>query len=167
MAVSGASRTAAALRQAGLLLGLSLSLAAISWALRAERLPLIASEGFYEQNLAAPVLSVPDALRLYEAGTHLFVDTRPVDLETVPHVPGAFPLRGDSLDVDLRRAGDFIYPGDPLVLYGAGDLLPTSATAARLQERGYANLQIMMGGLSAWREAGGPVSEPAAAGERP
>lgn len=163
MAEARERRTASALRQAGLMAGLALCLAALAWGLRPDRLPLAADPVAYRQDLAAPLVDVDEALSLYEAGGHVFVDTRPVDPERVPHIPGAFPLRPHSLDEDLRAAADFIYPGDPLVLYGTGDLLPTSAVAARLLERGYDNLLIMAGGLPAWRRAGGPVSEPAPA----
>ena len=54
---------------------------------------------------------------------------------------------------------DFIYPEDQLILYGEANPLPVSAVAARFVERGYANVRILQGGLSAWSRGGGPVDE--------
>jgi rhodanese-related sulfurtransferase len=103
------------------------------------------------------VVDLDEAKRLFAAGSYYFVDTRSVDPEQVPYIPGAFFIRQDSFDNDLLAASDFIYPEDPLILYGEGNLQLVAAVAARLQERGYENLSIMAGGLAAWRKAGGSL----------
>lgn len=157
--MTAAGTRTATLRQAGLLLGLAVLLAAGAWALQGgDRLPLAASAAAYRQDLAAPVITIEQALELYRAGEHVFIDTRAGEFDATPHVPGSFPLRLETLGDDLRQAGSFIYPGDPLVLYGSGNLLHVSAVAARLKESGYGNLSIMAGGVPAWSRAGGPLS---------
>jgi rhodanese-related sulfurtransferase len=151
----------ALLREAGLLLAVACALALAFWALDPGRLPLRAQEQVYAMKLAAPLVSVEGAHPLFEEGA-FFLDTRPVALSEVPHIPGAFPLRSASFADDLQAAADFIMPDDLLVLYGEPNLQEVSALAARLQERGYLQLRIMGGGLAAWRQAGYPISDPAA-----
>lgn len=145
----------AALRQAGLLAGVACLVAAVSWAVRPDRLPLRADPAYYELELAAPLLDVAQALRLYEAAEHLFIDTRPVPPGTVPTIPASLPVRAESLDDDLREVFDFLRPQDSLILFGDGDLNAVSNVAGKLKERGFENLSILAGGFAAWRRAGG------------
>lgn len=150
------SRLAGAGRESLLLLLAAALLTAAGWALRPERLPLRADPTYYELELAAPLVAVAEAMALYDAGDHLFLDTRPGAPATT--VPGAFLVREDSFDDDLLRSFDFLTPADPLVLFGDGDLAAASNVAGRLKDRGWTDLRIMSGGLAAWAAAGGPVS---------
>jgi len=144
------------LREAGLLLVLSI-LAATGWWLRsADRLPLQADPAVYELELAAPLLTVAEAQGMYDEGAHLFVDTR---AETGGEtIPGSFFIREATFDDDLVANFDFMYPEDELILFGNGNLTRTSNVAARLIGRGYENVIILKGGLSAWKNAGGDTS---------
>lgn len=144
-----------ALRQGLILLLVSVLVTAVSWALRPDRLPLRADRQTYELELAAPLVQPADALGLYDEGEVLFADTRSVTEGGV--IPGAFPLRPDTLDDDLLAVFDFLEPETPLVLYGDGSLTTTSGVAARLAERGYTDLRILAGGVGAWRGAGGEL----------
>jgi len=137
----------------------AVAVTATVWLLRPDRLPLRADAGLYELDLDAPTVSVADALALYEAGDHLFVDTRPGS--GLATVPGAIPVREDSFDDDLLEAFDFLTPDAPLVLFGDGSLLRVSSVAARLKERGFEDILILTGGLAAWRAAGGEMREAA------
>lgn len=134
-----------------------------SWLIRTPRLPLAADREVYEFELEQPLLSPAQALARYEAGTHLFVDTREIDLSSRPHIPGALSLRPATFDDDLLAVIDFLYPEDPIVLYG-DRLQSTAAVAGRLAERGYEDLALIAGGFDAWRAAGGPVESPAGEG---
>lgn len=147
-------------RQALLLLGIAAAAAAASWALRDPRLPLRADSAFYELELAAPLVEAAEALRLYEAGDHLFIDTRPVAPGTTATIPASMLVRAASFDDDLLAVFDFLRPEDPLVLFGDGDLNGVSNVAARLRDRGFQDLTILRGGLDAWRRAGGECTEP-------
>lgn len=145
-----------AAREAAALLAAALVLTAASWALRPDRLPLAADGTFYEQDLAAPLVTPAEALALYDAGDHLFVDVRP---GTPPStVPGAFAVREASFDDDLLGLFDVLTPADPVIVFGDGDLAAASNVAGRLHDRGWSDLAIMSGGLAAWIRAGGPVS---------
>jgi len=142
--------------EAMLLLGATVVLTAGSWALREDGLPLRADPSFYELQLAAPLVTVEQALALYDAGDHLFVDVRPDDGgETVP---GAFAVREASFDDDLLHVFDFMTRDDPLIVFGDGALTAASNVAGRLLDRGWTDVTIMQGGIAAWRAAGGPLS---------
>ncbi|MBD3220206.1 hypothetical protein GF314_03110 [bacterium] len=144
------------IREALILVAITLVAGVGSWLVRPDRLTLTPSPTAYEVDLPAPLISLDDALASYESGEHVFIDTRPdATLDTA--IPGAFIVRTESFGDDLARAMDFVYPEDPLILYGEDDLLPVGDVAARFQARGYENIRIMEGGLASWRHAGGPI----------
>jgi rhodanese-related sulfurtransferase len=153
-----AEHPAAVWREAAILLAVALLVAVASWALRDPRLPLRADPLRYEEELTVPLVKIAEAFELYEEGLHIFVDTRPLELEAVPHIPGALSIRSATFADDLRKVADFIYPEDPLILYGEGDVSAVAAVANRFEERGYENIQILAGGIEAWRRAGKPIS---------
>lgn len=150
------------LAEAGLLLALALAAALASWALRTPRLPLAAERSVYEFELKQPLIGAGEALALYEAGSHLFVDTRSGLAPAAPRIPGALVITPEGFDDELAALIDFIAPEDPIVLYG-DRLQAAAAVASQLAARGYAQLSLLDGGLAAWQAAGGPLS----AGERP
>lgn len=152
------------LREAGLLLLVSLLLAGVSWLVRTPRLPLRADESDYAIRVDFPVVPAADALGFYDANSHIFIDARP-GADDHDAIPGSMAVRQDSFDDDLLEIHDFLMPEDPLLLYGDGNLLALAAVAARLQERGYSDLTLMEGGLVAWRKAGGPVNGTESSGE--
>ena len=143
-------------RQALLLLAVAALATAVSWAVRPDRLPLRADLTVYELELAAPLVQPADALLLYDEGDVLFADTR-TGAEAGPGIPGSFPLRLPTLDDDLLDVFDFVDLDTPLLLYGDGSLSATSSVAALLMERGYTDVRILAGGMTAWQKAGGAV----------
>lgn len=145
----------ASLAEAGLILLVSLLLAAGWWLRSADRLPLRAEPTAYELELEAPLLPLGKALAAYDEGVQLFVDTRPEAGETIP---GSLFIREETFDDDLLANFDFLYPEDQLILFGDGNLTAASNIAGRLQERGFNHVTILQGGLSAWKQAGGAVS---------
>lgn len=149
----------ASLKEAGLLLIASILVTATSWALRSDGLSWQAEPAVYELELAAPLVDIGEALALYEAGEHLFIDTRSEGVEATGVIPGAFFIREQSFDDDLYDLFDILLPEDPLILYGDGNLSAVSNLATLLIDRGYANLLILQGGITAWEAAGGDVSE--------
>lgn len=151
-------RRHAAPREALFLLGLALLLAAASWVIRTPRLPLRVDARIYRLDLGFPVLSPADALALYQAGEHLFIDLRDIDPAVAPHIPGSFPVRETSFADDLLAAREFLGPQEKVILCGDGNLPAAAALAARLRDRGYGDISLLEGDLSAWRRAGGSVS---------
>lgn len=145
-------------REAAVLLIIALAGTAVSWALRSDRLPLRADPSFYKLELDAPLLDTAAARKLYDEGLTLFIDIRPITEGAVPTIPGALPVRADSFDDDLLAVFDFMQPGDPLVLFGDGNLVAVSNIAAKLKDRGYTDIHILRGGLKAWIKAGGPIT---------
>jgi rhodanese-related sulfurtransferase len=150
------ARLVKATRQAVWLLLVSLLVCVIAWFVRPTRLPLTAQEAFYASELTAPLVSVAEALSLYEAGSHIFVDARSAAARG--GIPGSLSVREESLDDDLFEHRDFLYPEDPVILWGDGNLQSLSAIAARLQERGFQDVRILAGGLAAWQRSDGPIA---------
>ena len=133
------------------------AVAVVTWIVRPDRLSLSADADFYALDLPAPLVSLDEARAVYDAGTHYFIDTRP-DADLDDAIPGAFIVRAATFGDDLAAAMDFIYPEDPLILYGADHPVPVGDVAALFQRRGYGNVRILQGGLAAWRDAGHPTS---------
>lgn len=159
----------AAARQALVLLVLAVALAALRWSAWPPRLPLAADAADYELDLSAPLVDVAQARRYFDEGAHLFIDTRAYGPATTEAVPGAFTLRPDAFDDDLLALFDIVGPQERLVLYGDGNLALANNVAARLRQRGYENVELLKGGLDAWRAGGGPLSarQPAPTAEAP
>jgi|GEM_PF-1699938 len=157
---SGAMRCVTSpLGEAVVLLLLAVMVTAGIWLARPAQLAWQADPTVYELELTAPLVEVSEALLLFEEGDHLFIDTRTLPTGTHEIIPGAFVIRQDTFDDDLRSYFDYLFPEDPLVLYGSGDLNGVANIAARLQTRGYENILIMRGGLAAWIAGGGETSE--------
>lgn len=154
----------AAWRQAILLLVAGVLLTAGRWAFVGERLPLRADPQDYELELAAPLVDVAEARRLYDEGVHLFIDTRAGGPGAEDTVPGAFVIRADFFDDDLLALLDIVVPEDRFILFGDGSLALANNVAARMIQRGYPDVRLLKGGLIAWRAAGGPLSERRGAG---
>jgi rhodanese-related sulfurtransferase len=148
------------LREAGLLLLVTAVLTAGSWLARPDRLPLSADPAVYELELAAPLLEIPDALALFDEGAHLFIDTRDLEPGSQPTISGAFVIRESTFDDDLLALFDDLFPEDPVILFGDGDLVGTNNVAGRLLARGFSDVQILRGGLQGWQAAGGDLGSP-------
>lgn len=157
-APSPGSPLATAARQALVLLAVSAALTAGRWALVAPRLSLRADPVDYEIEYAAPLVDVAQARTFYDAGIHLFIDTREAGPEVVDTVPGAFVIRASAFDNDLLALLETIVPEDKFVLFGDGSLAVANNIAARLIARGYPEVSLLKGGLGAWRAAGGPTA---------
>jgi rhodanese-related sulfurtransferase len=147
-----------ALREALLLLAVSLLLAIGGWLARTPRLPLRADMQTYRLELGFPVVAPAAALALYRAGDHLFLDTREVDPARAARIPGSLAVRAASFADDLLAVHEFLGPRDKVVLCGDGNLLVSAAIGARLRERGYTDISLLQGDLATWRRAGGPVT---------
>lgn len=146
------------LREAGLLLLITLILTVLSWGLRPPRLPLRADVALYKLDLDFSVVTPAEAVALYDANSRIFVDTRSRNGRT-RRIPGALDIRQASFEEDLLAVFDFLTPDDPLLLFGDGNLILMSAVASRLQEKGYTDLVFMSGGLDDWAAAGGETAE--------
>ena len=147
-------------REAGVLLLAALLLTVFSWLVRPVRLPLRADPAVYELELAAPLLGIDEALRLFDEGNCLFIDTRPQEPGLDVTIAGAFIIRETSFDDDLLRLFDDLYPEDQVVLFGDGNLAVPNSIALRLQARGFTDVRILQGGIRDWQAAGGQTGRP-------
>lgn len=143
-------------RQTGLLLLLTVVLSVATWLVRPDRLPLQANAKFYALDLPAPLVSVDEALAAYDEGLTVFIDTR-ADATLDDAIPGAFLVRAATFADELAEVRDFIFPEDPLILYGEDAPVPVGDVAALFLARGHEDVRILQGGLTAWRQGGGPV----------
>ncbi len=149
-----------ALKQAAVLLIVTSLVTAASWLLRPDAISWRADITAYELELSAPLVELDEALFLFDEGNHLFMDTRPDAAENSETISDAFILREANFDDDLLTMMDDVFPEDPILLFGNGELSGVSNIAAKLQLRGYENISILRVGVSTWKEAGGLVSAP-------
>ena len=150
----------ASLKEAGLLLLLAVVLTAGSWLLRSDPLPWKADPTVYELELAVPLLEIPAAREFFAEGVHIFIDTRAGRPDERATIAGAFVIREATFNDDLLAYFDDLFPEDPLVLFGDGDLVGTNNVAGRLLERGFSDVQILRGGVKGWDSAGGDLGQP-------
>lgn len=146
--------------EAVVLVFVALIVTGLSWVLRSDSLPWQANATAYEMELSAPLIEISEALRLFDEGDYLFIDTRRNAAEVESTISSSFMIRESSFDDDLLALMDVLYPEDPMVLFGNGELSGVSNITNRLQELGYENILILRAGVNDWREAGGPVSAP-------
>ena len=87
-------------------------------------------------------------------GTHTLLDVR-TDVEfSEQHVPGSRHIPLDELDLECSR----LDPSSPLALLCLGGKRATKA-AEILSEKGFQDLTVIEGGLTAWNEAGLPLEK--------
>ena len=153
-----APRWWASIREAALVILVAAAAAVFAWAVQSDRLPLVADRDFYELEAPAPLVDIPQALILFEEGDHIFIDTRPDGPEERDTIPGAFRIRAVTFDEDLYELTDIIYPEEPVILFGDGDLRGTAFVADLLLAREFENILILRGTVEAWREQGGEIS---------
>nr|MEE4266779.1 rhodanese-like domain-containing protein [Candidatus Krumholzibacteria bacterium] len=142
-------------KQAAFIMLLTVVLTAGSWMMRTPRLPLQADPTVYELELSAPVVEIAQARLLFDEGAHLFIDTRAGDPTDRPTIAGAFVIREQNFDDDLLALFDDLFPEDPVIVFGSGNMVGASNVAGRLLGRGFTDVQILRGGMAGWEKDGG------------
>jgi len=110
-------------------------------------------------------LSPEQALRLHADSDVVFVDLRdPREIQREGRIPGAFSCPRGMLEFWVDPESPYAKPvfAEPkrFVFFCAGGW--RSALAAKtVQDMGLANVAHIGGGFTAWKQAGGPVEEPA------
>ncbi len=151
--------------RAAVLIIIAITLSAAYNAANPHGLPWLPSPGnrvgiprIYETRL--PEINVAQALKLYEAGEALFVDSRDVKDYQKDHIPGA-------INLPMREWGklwpklESKPPKDRLLVlycYGAHCGLSTRQGKALLGE-GYSKLVILDYGWATWTKAGNPTEK--------
>ena len=104
------------------------------------------------------MVEIPRALVLFEEGDRLFIDTRSDLTQGMNTILGAFRIRAAFFDDDLYELVDIVYPEDPVLLFGSGDLRKTILLAELLLARGFEDVLVMRGTVAGWHERGGEIS---------
>ena len=144
---------------AALGLGLQWQLVRLSWTgglpayLETQREQRLQKEfqGVKTRNLA-------QASEIFQKGQALFVDARSAEEYAELHIPGAVNLSRERLDQEGARAVAGIPTDRELVVYcGLSSCEASLKAAEKLQELGYKQIMVFMGGFRAWDEAGYPA----------
>lgn len=112
-------------------------------------------------NAVIDSISVHDALEKHSDPTFAFVDLRdPSERDAHGEIPGAIHAPRGHLEFYADRAAAMhnpIFSSDKtLILYCASGGRSTLATKT-LVDMGISNVVNLVGGFSAWKEAGGPI----------
>lgn len=99
--------------------------------------------------------TLDDVKRMQDAGERFhFIDVREESEYAQDHAAGAVHLGKGILERDIETLVPD--PTAPIVLYCGGGFRSALAAQA-LGRMGYTNVRSMIGGISAWREAGLPL----------
>jgi uncharacterized membrane protein YdjX (TVP38/TMEM64 family)/rhodanese-related sulfurtransferase len=132
-------------------------------------LALLAAAGFLPRLIGKvrqrPMLEVGDLKQRLDAGEDLLL----LDVRTSDdfdgeqgHLAGAMNLPLETLAGDLEALGE--HPGRTIAVVSQTDRRSAKA-AALLTRRGFANVHVVRGGMTAWRKRGWPIADgPAARG---
>lgn len=97
----------------------------------------------------------PAELRLALGDGAVLVDTRPLPLYLVAHLPGALPIEFNLADLAERAA--LWLPAGCRLLVHAEPARTVEASVGLLEDAGFTVLGHLSGGLQAWTAAGGAV----------
>ncbi len=130
----------------------------------------------YKQLLATAeaeieIVPVAEALRLRDDGDVVFVDLRdPREIQREGQIPGAFACPRGMLEFWIDPESPYAKPifAEPkrFLFYCAAGWRSVLATKTA-QDMGLPNVAHLEGGFEAWRQAGGPVEQPAPRSTKP
>ncbi len=103
--------------------------------------------------------NLQQAYELHQQGKILFIDARPPSEFRELHIEGAINLTADELnglnDSELSKRFN---PQRPILIYCANEDCHASLKVAELlQNRGFSQVAVFLGGFRAWDQAGYPV----------
>lgn len=138
-----------------LLLGTSLVTSLLSQRLSPAPLPRVHSPGQALLNVFAesgfPLLSPEETRDLLHAGTHLFLDARPLTEHHRSHIPGTFPVPVNAFEIYYAQIAPVLEAASPLVVYCGNPACDQALRLAeRLQDAGHTNVSLFPGGYDAW-----------------
>lgn len=90
--------------------------------------------------------------------THVVIDARSAEHYGAGHLPGAISVPAIETAKAFAEVQLLLTPDQPLLVYCSGKECDESLTVARfLEEQGYTNVSVFVGGIEEWREAGLPI----------
>lgn len=101
-------------------------------------------------------ISPKQAFEAMESGSAIFVDVRDQFAYEQAHIAGAIHI---PLDEVGSRVGELQRRGKSVITYCACPAEQTSlAAAVDLVAAGFTDVQVLLGGIGAWNEAGYPIN---------
>jgi len=151
-----------ALWQVPLLLVLAGALALGVNALRTGGIPLVgdwsAAARFVDQAGDSLTIDPDQARQLFESGSALFVDARPIEQYDQGHIRGALALPWQAIDDYIIDAYDRLKTADRIITYCDGESCDLSHDLALfLKDLGIENVQVLVDGWRVWLQAGLPT----------
>jgi rhodanese-related sulfurtransferase len=148
----------AAVRQAGLLLGLAVFLGIGSSLLRPAGLPLVGDwSGGPAHRAGIDTISLAEAAALHEKGTGLFLDARPAADYAAGHIARALHLPPAEAEAQFVDLFEQLVAAETVVAYCDGESCTLShELAGFLQELEIAEVKVLLNGWTLWHEAGLP-----------
>ena len=103
-------------------------------------------------------VSLEEAVELWSNGMAIFLDAREPQDYAAGHIGNAFNLPGLRFEAHFAKVAPFLSPTSRIVIYCDGTQCDLShRVSERLQQMGFANVQILTNGWSLWRQAGLPT----------
>ena len=102
--------------------------------------------------------NLQQAYALHQQGETIFIDARPPAEYRELHIEGAINLTADELNA-IKDAELFkrLNPPRLMIVYCAHEDHASLQVAELLQNRGFSQVAVFLGGFRAWDEAGYPV----------
>ena len=101
------------------------------------------------------LVTLAETRALLDRQDHLLLDARPNRDYLAGHLPGAFSLPVLELATYLGQVLPLLSPAQPLLVYCSGTSCDESLQLAKvLQQQGFTNLVLFVGGMAEWQQAG-------------
>lgn len=150
------------LYETALVLLIAALLAAGSYALRPEALPLVAA-GSPANTVDEPfkAISIEAARQMFEEGGALFGDARPPAAYEEGHIRGAIPLEPGAFNQWADKVIANYALDQPIIAYCEGEQCQLShELAERLTWLGYEKVFYLVDGWGQWKKRGLPIDPP-------
>jgi rhodanese-related sulfurtransferase len=153
-----------AFRQAVALVFLAAVAAGISQAVRPQPLPWRQDwSNFVELNskgAGVPVVSLDEARRIVESGTHIILDARPPADFAAGHLAGAFSVPSEEMEKYLPAVMPMLTREQAIMTYCSGHECDESLKLSQhLLQNGFTNVVLFVGGFTDWTAAKLPVEK--------
>lgn len=90
----------------------------------------------------------------------VIVDARSREDFEAGHIPGAFSLPVDEVEIEMGKFMESVPPEKMIVTYCSGvECWDSHEVAQILQDAGYENVQVFAGGMPVWLDNGKPVEK--------
>jgi len=104
------------------------------------------------------IISLDQARLLFQREAALFVDARPESQYADGHIQGALTIPWQEVDRYFMKMADRLDDASMIITYCDGESCDLSHHLALfLKDMGFANVRVLVNGLTVWKEAGLPT----------